>query len=189
MIEKRLSSEPEMILEFVKAEGGPLINEPDLTNADQNFKRALMLDALRGYTSRRWLFRNFPQDASWRLYELTSEDYEHLLYVNSSPWNDLVPNLRVKDGADLIEKNAFDPINQEFVRRALIIRSIAQSIQAGRPPSAVLILAQIEDDKLVVIEGNHRATAFVIAGTSCNALVGSSQGMAAWANQRWGNAQ
>jgi hypothetical protein len=72
-----------MILEFLKSEYGPLINNADLSDAEQNAARAHMLEMRRGYTSRRALFKNFPRDVCWRLAKLTSGDFKRLRYVKS----------------------------------------------------------------------------------------------------------
>jgi hypothetical protein len=188
MIEERAVSEEEMLLEFVKSEYGDLINDPDLSDAEQNARRAHMLEMHRGYTSRRGLFRNFPHEVHWRLAKLTTGDFERLRYVNSSPWRPLTGlSLRVIDGASRIAERTFDPKIDGIERCASKIWDIARSIQHGGNVIAALILADVEDGRLVVIEGNHRATAFVIAnvGSPIPALIGSSPGMARWSNQTW----
>ena len=68
-----------------------------------------MLNTIRGYTSRTFLFVNFPRDVRWRRSKLTSGDYERLRYVNSPPWRPLAGSeLRVMDGAYRIAENTFD---------------------------------------------------------------------------------
>jgi len=189
MIEERDTSEEEMVLEFLKAEcGRPLIDDADLSNVEQNAERAKLLDKRRGYTSRGLIFVNFPRDVRWRRSKLTSADYEHLRYVNSSPWRPLAgPDLRVIDGASRISENTFDRNIGGIESIVSKIQTIVRSIRAGRDPDAALILAEIGDGRLVVLEGNHRVTAFVIAnaGRPIASLIGSSSGMAAWANQGW----
>ena len=188
MIEERSASEEEMILEFLKSECGPLINDADLSDAEQNAKRVDMLEMRRGYRSRSRLFVNFPRDARWRLSKLTSGDFERLRDFNSSPWRPLTgPKLGVIDGAHRIAGNNFDRTIDGIERCASRIQNMAQSIRDGGDFTAALILADLGDGKLVVIEGNHRATAFVIAnvGRPIAALIGSSPEMGAWANQTW----
>jgi hypothetical protein len=93
----------------------------------------------------------------------------------------------VTDGATRISENAFDPTIDGIERCASKIRDMAQSLQNGDDFTAALILADVGDGRLVVIEGNHRATALVIAnvGRSIPALIGSWPVMGAWANQSW----
>ena len=189
MIQERDASEEEMILEFLKAEyGRPLIDDADLSDDEQNGRRARLLDARRGYTSRSLIFANFPRDVRWRHSKLTSGDYGRLRYVNISPWRALaVPELRVIDGAFRIAENTFDRTINNIGPYISKIQAIARSIRDGRDPCAALILADVGDGRLIVLEGNHRATAFVIANVSrpIAALIGSSPGMVAWANQAW----
>ncbi|MBV8322351.1 MAG: hypothetical protein JO049_16965 [Hyphomicrobiales bacterium] len=189
MIEERDASEEEMVLEFLKAEcGRPLIDDADLSNVEQNAERAKLLDARRGYARRLAIFQNFPRDVRWRRSKLTRADYAQLRYVNSSPWRPLAgPDLRVVDGASRINGNTFDRGIATIGPVVSKIQTIVRSIRAGRDPDAALILAETGDGRLVVLEGNHRVTAFVIADVSrpIASLIGSSSGMVAWANQGW----
>jgi hypothetical protein len=188
MIEERDASEEEMVLEFLKAECGPLIDDANLSDFEQNARRAQVLDSLRGYARRSSLFANFPRDVRWKRSKLTNADYEHLRYVNSSPWRQLAgPGLRVIDGASRISENNFDRTVDGIERIASKIQAIVRSILAGRQPDAALILSEVGDGRLVVLEGNNRATAFVIANVDrpIAILIGSSSGMALWADQVW----
>jgi hypothetical protein len=186
---QRAASEEEMILEFLKAEyRRPLIDDADLSDAQQNAQRAQMLDQRRGYTSRRYIFTNFPRDVHWRCSTLMSKDFEHLRYVNSSPWRPLAgADLRVVDGADRIKQNSFNRAIPDIEMLVSKIRSIARSINEGRDPGAALILAEVGDGRMVLLEGNHRATAYVIANVArpIATLIGSSPGIIVWANQAW----
>lgn len=129
---------------------------------------------------------NFPRDVRWRRSKLSSGDYERLTYLNSPPWRPLAGSeLRVMDGAFRIAENTFDrTISARHVSK---IQSMVRSIRDGYDPGGALILAEVGDGRLTVLEGNHRATAFVIAdvGRPIAALIGSSPGMVAWANQAW----
>jgi hypothetical protein len=189
MIVERDASEEEMILEFLKAEcGRPLIDDADLSDAAQNAQRAKMLDARRGYLSRQSIFTNFPSDVHWKSLKLTSQDFPHLRYVNSSPWRPLAGEaLRVTDGASRIVESTFDFAIPNIDLVVAKIQSIARSIREGRDVGPALILADIGDGKMVLLEGNHRATAYVIAnvGKPIPALSGSSPDMIAWAAQIW----
>jgi hypothetical protein len=186
---ERDASEEEMILEFLKAEcSRPLIYDADLSDAVQNAKRAQKLDARRGYTSRTAIFRNFPREVRWRYSTLTAQDFERLRYVNSSPWRQLAGDgLRVIDGANHIKQNIPNPAVPGIHTLTLKIEAIARSIREGRDPTAALIVAEVGDGRMIVLEGNNRATAYVIAnvGRPVVTLFGSSPGMVAWANQGW----
>jgi hypothetical protein len=180
-------SENEMVLEFLKSEIRPLIEDANLSDGDGNRRRANLLDCLRGYQRRTSLFQNFPVDAKWRRLSLGTRDLAHVKYLNSSTWRSLAGReLRVVDGAARIVDRSFDRTIPNIDKCVAHVRAIAQSICEGRDLPA-LILADLGDGTAVVIEGNHRATAYVIAGVECpiSALSGSSTGMAAWASQCW----
>jgi hypothetical protein len=186
MIVERHASEEEMILQFLKAEYvRPLIDDADLSDQEQNARRAQMLDERRGYTSRSFLFANFPHGVQWKYSKLTKEDFERVRYVNSSPWRPLAGReLRVIDGARRIAEGSPTIPSGVHVQK---INNIVRSIREGRDPDAALILADVGDGRLMLLEGNNRATAFVIASVDrpIAALLGSSPHMASWANQTW----
>jgi hypothetical protein len=188
MITEREASEHEMVLEFLRAEMDALITFADLSDEEANGKRAYVLDSLRGYTSRKWLFSNFPNDVSRKLVRLTNDDLLSVRYVNCSPWRSLAgAGLRVIDGANSIRENTFDPAIPGVEKSVLKIRTLVRSIQEGRDPAGLLILAEVGDGRLGLLEGNHRATAYAIANIArpIVALIGSSPHMVSWGNQAW----
>jgi hypothetical protein len=184
MITMREATEAEMILEFAKAEcdGHPLVTNADLEDADQNRQRERLLDG-RGYSSRCALFMDFPRDVTWRLATLSIADFEALQYLNCTPWKKLAASLRVTDGAASVVAETFQPC---FKDRAAKINAIAQSLRGGVDLTA-LILVEAGDGRIIVAEGNHRATAFVVADIDrpILAMIGTSAGMAPWANRCW----
>jgi hypothetical protein len=89
------------------------------------------------------------------------------------------------DGAQCIRDKAFDPRDAGLMKSVHKIENIAQSIRQGTNLHAV-ILAEAGSE-YVVVEGNHRATAFALtdAQHSLAALVGSSPTMHLWAAKDW----
>jgi hypothetical protein len=187
MIIERDASENEMVLEFLRAEVGSVIGaEADLSDPEQNDKRAKVLDCLRGYAQRRWLFRKFPTDTVWRRAKLAVEDYPRLRYVRSSPWRQLAgENLSVVVGAKRILDGSFDKANMEIVRRVPKMEAIARAIRDGVDLSPVILVES--GNEVVILEGNHRVTGFVLAQSDrpMLALFGSSPSMLDWARQSW----
>ena len=47
------------------------LKDADLSDPQDNFKRAVVLDCLRGYSRRIWLFSKFPTDTAWKRVKLT----------------------------------------------------------------------------------------------------------------------
>jgi hypothetical protein len=98
-------------------------------------------------------------------------DFDRLRYVNCEPFLGLTDDARsVNIGARNYKRVA------EFATR---VDSIARNIGAGLSTSELIL---VEDrDRLVVLEGNTRATAHVQTSTLFSALVGSSPTMREWA--------
>jgi hypothetical protein len=108
-----------MVLEFLRAEIGSIIGQDaDLSDPQDNSKRALVLDCLRGYSRRIWLFSKFPTDTAWKRVKLTPEDFPSLRYVRSSLWRQLAgDDLSVVIGAKRIVEGTFDKTYREIARR------------------------------------------------------------------------
>jgi hypothetical protein len=187
MIIERDASESEMVLEFLRAEIGSVIGlDADLCDPQDNFKRAVVLDCLRGYSRRIWLFSKFPTDTAWKRVKLTPEDFPSLRYVRSSPWRQLAgDDLSVLTGAKRIVEGTFDKTYPEIARRVPKIEAVAQAIRDGADLPPVILAAAGSEQ--VVVEGNHRVTGFVIARPDrpMFALCGSSPSMLEWSHQAW----
>jgi hypothetical protein len=187
MIIERAASESEMVLEFLRAEVGSVIGpEADLSDPQQNEKRMRILDCLRGYVQRRFLFSKFPTDTVWSRRRLTVEDFPSLRYVRCSPWRQLAgDDLSVAAGAKRIRDRTFDKRDTEIMSLVPKIEAIARAINDGVDLTPV-ILAE-STNELVVLEGNHRVTGFVLAQSDrpMVALCGSSSSMPEWARQSW----
>jgi hypothetical protein len=184
------ASESEMVLEFLRAEVGSLIGQgapaPDLSDAHDNSKRAFILDCLRGYSRRIWLFSKFPTDTVWKRVKLTREDFPNLRYVRSSPWRQLAgDDLSVVTGAKRIMEGTFDRTYAEIARRVPKIEAVARAIRDGADLPPVILITAGSDH--VVVEGNRRVTGFVMAQSDrpMLALCGSSPSMLEWSQQAW----
>jgi hypothetical protein len=148
-----------------------LIDQADLNDHYMNRVRGIVLGAVRGYGRDEFLFRGFPRDAQWRRVSVELADFDRLRYVNCEPFLGLTDDARsVNIGARNYKRVA------EFATR---VDSIARNIGAGLSTSELIL---VEDrDRLVVLEGNTRATAHVQTSTLFSALVGSSPTMREWA--------
>jgi hypothetical protein len=185
------ASSDEMVLAFVRAEidspvrsalymqaitglrfeRSTLIDKADLNDHYTNCVRAIVLGAVRGYGRNEFLFRGFPHDAQWRRVSVEPSDFDRLRYANCQPFLTLTDGARsVNIGASNYKRVA------EFAPR---VDSIARKIGAGLSASELIL---VEDrDRLVVLEGNTRATAHVQTSTPFLALMATSPSMQDWA--------
>lgn len=163
------------ICDAIKARGfdrSVLIDKPKLGDADVNAVRADILGEYRGFGRNQYLFTDFPNDTSWRRVSLDANDIGQLKYVGTRTFFDLSNGTRlVRDGAR--RYNA----NPDTAKKVDIIR---QKISRG-VSFPELVLVQDGQGQFVIIEGNHRATAYAVERASgvC-ALVGTSASMDRW---------
>jgi hypothetical protein len=183
------SSEAEMILAFLRAEVhsprfaryyfGPydafrnealaLVNNADLGDALQNEERRAILDKVRGYVRKIFLFPDFPSDVKWRRVQLERGDSPRLLYANLTEWVKLSKgSRRVVEGA---KKATANPN----------VLAVAKRIRRG-DTFEPLIAVDGDTDSLVLVEGHVRATAYLAEGKleGAIAIVGSSLSMRNW---------
>jgi hypothetical protein len=190
MRELETASSDDMVLAFVRAEidspvWGPaymkaitslrlersvLIDQADLKDCRMNSVRAAVLGAVRGFGHNAFLFAGFPRDAQWRRVLVEPPDFDGLTYANCEPFRGLTDETRlINDGARNYKRVP------AFAAR---VDEIKRDIRAGlSAPDLILV----EDrNRLVVLEGNTRATARVQISTPFSALVGSSPTMREW---------
>jgi hypothetical protein len=185
------ASNDEMVLSFLRAEidspaWGPhhmavlnqmgadrssLIDNADLTDADANRVRAIALGPVRGYGRGVSLFRGFPADTTWRRIQLEPSEFHRLKYINCKPFPELT------DGTRSVEVGA-----RNYRRDGGLAPRVDDLVKAIERGVSMQELILVEDaDRLVVLEGNTRVTAYVKASTtSFSALVGSSPTMHQW---------
>ena len=193
MIDHGPATEDEMILAFLQAElfsprFGPqytywlaqfrrtpdIITNPDLTNAGDNAVRKTLLTNVRGYANKTYLFRGFPPDVQWHHVTLEQKDIDELRYANYPTWTALSGGTRrVADGARHLHTH---PTAENADQN---VPGVIQALRKGTtfPP---LIAASNGDGPLVLIEGHTRATAYLIAGTPTDVIVGTSPHMTEW---------
>lgn len=195
------ATEHEMVLAFVKAEiDSPrysqiyrqkitafgfsrthLIESADLHNDRQNTERIKLLREVRGYGANLYLFRGFPNDASWQRVRIDRRELKHLKYANHQAWVTLSNGTRlVRDGARNIDhiqvaENATVKINDS-------IKAVAEALRNGQSYPELIAVSGPSDD-LILVEGHTRATAYVVSGYSqpVTLLVGTSARMSQWA--------
>lgn len=187
MLELGPASTHEMVLAFLKGEidSAPhrdryaqalstrgldrlsLIDRADLGDEHANRERENVLGDVRGYGRNQALFSNFPVTAEWRRVSLVPSDFLRLKYINDGKWPDLPGDRSVQHG--LAAAIDFPEV-----------RDILERIHAGAPISDLILVDDLKGH-LVLLDGNHRATALLAAEVAkIEALVGSSPEMPQW---------
>jgi hypothetical protein len=183
-----------MVLEFLRAEvysprfrqafsafDRGLLTNPDLTDARQNALRRAALDRHRGV-----YIGALPADTQWQRWALTIGELGQMRYANYVTW------LRLSNDTRLIKAGAAN-LGLHIVENGKDItagiRATANSIDAGEMPNGLLIAVAHElkptADKIVIIEGHTRATAYLAAKKppqEVTVIIGSSPAMGGW---RW----
>lgn len=172
----RISSEEEMIAEFLKAEyhserfaehikkvmkklllDESIILSADLNNTDENISRKKLLGKFRGYGLNRELFENFPNEIQWSLCNFVSRDLNNIRYIDYSYWNELSKGTHSPLIAAQTILNGIEIYNQSntgFVKAAEYIKSGGKFL---RP-----ILLTSDSEHFVIVEGHFRITAFAL---------------------------
>jgi hypothetical protein len=151
---------------------------PNTGSSEENQVRRRILGAYRGYPDRA-LFAGFPSDIIWRRVQLELCDFATLRYLNDESRGDQLLRLsggtrRVTDGA----RNFSKGLSNEATAH---INPIATALRNGHE-FAPLITVGSDDGSLILVEGNSRATAYVVecfAG-GVEAFVGCSSSMSRW---------
>jgi len=149
-----------------------LIDKADLTDMRANQARATVLGFIRGYGCNCILFQDFPKDVKWRRVSLDQSEFHRLRHIgNQEFWSNLTKGTRlVRDSAQNYKNSRIEPH----------VAAILQKIERGQT-LAEIILVEDSQNRLVILEGNRRATAFAISRPKqIEALVGTSPTMDRW---------
>lgn len=181
----RNSCEDEIVLEFLKGElasarfgddvlralaeaeqSEKLISEGELSDAEQNLHRRQVLGICRGYPDRE-IFENYPEDIEWSLVQFDSEDIERLRYVDYDYWNELSSETsKPTSAADNIAKGitSCGVPNDGFFKAAEFIA------RGGKLPPIITLTS--DGEKLLLLEGHLRATAYAMCKGSFGGTTG-----------------
>lgn len=188
MIDKGGASEDEMVLELLRAD----MHSPDWVMQYRGSKhwahrealtdeRATPADAPANRARRRLvrkgrpgLFRRFPPRVEWRRCELTLEELKTAKYLaRCEKWERVSRQTReVGEGAKHVSADG---------QTASKVRAIARRYRRGEALPALIAVRATESDPLVMLDGNHRATALaILKSPNVEVLVGTAPQMRAW---------
>ena len=158
----------------------PLLLEPDLEDEEQNALRSAALEATRAYERRDGLFHGFPDDVRWERVALTPDEVLSLRYIQYSFWNELSGGSRRPLDAAARIRNGIVVFGRLPTEGFL---TVAASLSVAAMPE--LIVVGGVGDKLVVLEGHVRLTAFALRPEllppELEVLLGRSPRIVEWA--------
>ena len=124
-----------------------LIDEADLTDYQTNGLRRAILAEYRGFGLNTGLFKNFPEDTTWR--RVLLDDVGGLKHVKHTPFPEMTGGTRlVMDSTETYKK---------WPATANKVEGIIRELDEGSKFED-LVLVEDANTRLVIIEGNHRAT-------------------------------
>jgi len=130
---------------------------PDLERADENAARAALLEQHRSWSSRDGLFGRFPQDVTWSLVSLIREEVLAILYIDWDWWLKVTGGTRLPlDAAARIRANEVPDVTAKEEE------PIAARLRSSDPPPQLIVVAEPDCSKLVLLEGHVRLTAYAL---------------------------
>lgn len=146
-------------------------------------QRAALLGCIRGYRQDRFLFQGFPDDMHWEWVSLDADDVDEIHNINEI--DDAVKQAHgtrlVAEGARMIlEGTAPD----EALALSLRLREFSSQLAQGEvEPPATILVSTPERDRIVVLEGFNRLTAYAMTpqvAPPSLALLGESPNIVGW---------
>lgn len=172
----RSASEPEIIAVFLRGEldsprYGDRIRDlvrdaeldesvllaADLDDAEENARRARILEEHRGWLRRDGLFGGFPEEVDWSLVGLPPDEVLSILYIDWDWWLDISGGTRrPTDAAARIHAGDVPEVNAAEDER------IAARLRSADQPRELIIVSTPELSRLVALEGHVRLTAYAL---------------------------
>jgi hypothetical protein len=154
---------------------------PDLTNRQQNDLQRQVIAGTRGFGRGVNAFQGIANDVVWRRAHVSIAEVGAMLYINDGGWKTLAPTtLEVREGAGNVGHDPTADPNKHIL-------AVAQEIRDTNPVPSYpeLICLKRPDGRISVIEGNTRATAYVIEADrlpdGVDIYLGDSASIATWA--------
>lgn len=132
-----------------KASYSALVKNPDIKDRKQNSSRRLGLFDLR-YP----LLAQLPDPLHWHIATLQTDDLEKLRLIRNCGWDDKAPGNQL---GHIRFPAAFDDNDRRK------ITAILESLTAPDSDKTLILIAQAIEGPFTILDGNHRATAMMIA--------------------------
>jgi hypothetical protein len=172
----RDSSEAEVVATFLRGElGSPrygeilrtllreagederVLKEPEIGDPLEDSLRAALLEGYRSWLSREGLFAGFPEGVDWSYAAFSPAEVLSILYINWDWW------LRISGGTRL-PLDAAARIRRNEVPEATVETNepIAARLRSADLPPPLIVVAQPDRSRLVLLEGHVRITAYAL---------------------------
>jgi hypothetical protein len=135
-----------------------VIEQPDVSNPEENAYRIRLLGEFRGYGQNRDMFEQFPAHVMWQRVALTPAELLQAKYIDYDYWNELSNGTRSPlEAAKTIRagRTVFGVSNDPALRTADALRHGAVF------PELILVRAAAERP-MVVLEGHFRLTVYAL---------------------------
>jgi hypothetical protein len=172
----------ERIRELLPAEGldESALLSPHLDDADENARRARILEEHRAWLRRDGLFGAWPGRVDWSLVGLAPDEVLQILYIDWDWW------LRVSGGTRRpVDAAARIRANEVPGSSAEEHEQIAARLRSDESPLELILASTPELSRLVAVEGHVRLTAYALfpeyLPEELPAYLGTSDDMGDWA--------
>lgn len=135
-----------------------VVEEPDLTRAEDNAARRRVLGEHRGYGRSADVFTNFPRAVRWYRAQLSLAELAAVRYIDDDYWTELSGGSRlIADAVARIRRGieAYGVGNDGFWW-------LADALCRGAQFPELILVGKREGAPLVVLEGHARATAYLL---------------------------
>ena len=154
-----------------------VVSRPDLGNARGNAYRRELLGEVRGWGRNERMFTNFPEDFAWFRAALTRDEVASILYIDWDWW------LTVTGGSRR-PADAAATLRRESPEEVAWHEPIARRLVEGPPLPELIVIRKREGERLVVLEGHVRLTAFALFPEALpeelEVFLGESPGLVRW---------
>lgn len=166
----RRVTEAEVIAEFLKNEFYQeefhddrenfehLVLEADITNEAENALRRALLFRRRGH-----MWRELPSDTQWWEVEVEAQDLNLIRVFPRAQWRKVANgSFLLRDIVERIRTTRFGGRTRDFISK---VQALSYRLRVEHDNSTVLLIGVDEHNPVTILEGNHRLTAALLAGS------------------------
>jgi hypothetical protein len=164
MLIQGTTADDEVYCQFLRSEshrfrGGPnegqlaaLVSRPDLSDINQNAARRRLVFSVR------WpLLAQLPDPLQWHIATMEQGDLEKLRLIRNCGWDDRAPG-------NILGEVRF-PMNFDLSSHEKIT-AILKKVNSPDFDKTLVLVTQTTDGPFTILDGNHRATAMMVAKRS-----------------------